>query len=484
MRLPLGLTCGLALVAAMAAGAPADSAQTGAAPTDDRPYYWIGVTAFRAPGVSSENLYLRHSLPLLLREHLSGIDMHHFAASELAAYRRALIQRELARLGQTLAALRRERDELLFREIPRPLRQARLADYEKRIAETVDRLAELREMSPEQVTTADVKPIRLKLGEGSGQLLEAPSFSPLTMARSLDVDLLVWGVVEEIQDYLYWEVHALDTFQEKEVYFASNASSREDLYPSLEAASRGLADLAWGRDWASLEVSSSPEGAAVLVDERYRGQAPLSLRYLVPGEHRVSVSAEGYQTEVREVTLSPYSTESLAFTLPKLATDLLSLQSEPEGAAVYRDALRLGDTPLQLPRPEELTRLLLRLPGFRDTPLYLDASAEDVIRVTLEPLLPDPAQLQRRRRDAFYASFGLFALSLPLPFFSYARVNNLYVGVQSAYLAGNNSELVRLIGDWKNAYNTYWATAGISAALFVNVMIQLLRYIAAADREG
>jgi serine/threonine protein kinase/formylglycine-generating enzyme required for sulfatase activity len=57
----------------------------------------------------------------------------------------------------------------------------------------------------------------------------------------------------------------------------------------------------------------------------------------------------------------------------------LAVNSEPAGAAVYLGNVRLGDTPLTLERHRVgLVRLVLKLPGYRDTPVNAMVSASDV----------------------------------------------------------------------------------------------------------
>lgn len=50
-----------------------------------------------------------------------------------------------------------------------------------------------------------------------------------------------------------------------------------------------------------LRVEADVADASVFVDRRYVGKAPLELRDVTPGSHRVNVSAEGYELHGRDV---------------------------------------------------------------------------------------------------------------------------------------------------------------------------------------
>jgi hypothetical protein len=56
---------------------------------------------------------------------------------------------------------------------------------------------------------------------------------------------------------------------------------------------------------AKINITSDPPGATVYVDGRERGQAPLRITALTPGDHAVRVVSTGYLENQRTVTLAP-----------------------------------------------------------------------------------------------------------------------------------------------------------------------------------
>ena len=150
---------------------------------------------------------------------------------------------------------------------------------------------------------------------------------------------------------------------------------------------------------------------------------------------------------------------------------------------VYQDSIWLGSTPLQVNTPLEQHRLLFRREGYADYPLYLNRGAGEAVFITLQPDLLDPQEVQKKRRNSFYASFGFFALTLPLPIFFYGLAGDYAMGYQQAWLY-NRAEANRLYATGNLFYYAYLGTLALSTSLFINMMINLIRYIGSADRKA
>jgi hypothetical protein len=70
---------------------------------------------------------------------------------------------------------------------------------------------------------------------------------------------------------------------------------------------------------AVLEVTSSPSGATVSVDGTLRGQTPLRLDDLSPGEYRIMLTRDGYLENTQVVTLLPAASDTISVTLTAVA---------------------------------------------------------------------------------------------------------------------------------------------------------------------
>jgi len=462
-----------------AAGPKASDPPAGLA--DDEADWVLGFAAFRGRDLSPENLHLLHSIPLLLQRGLTSVGVHYFTAEEKLGYRKAVIQRALRKRAAALETLRRERDALLFKESDPAVRESKTGQYDLKIREAVEELNRLAALPPEAVEFPDSKPIRLAAGDRDEALLAAPLFSPLQAALQKSVNRLVWGRVEEVQGFLYLEVHALDAALQRDTFTYNDALARDELGAAIEQLVEGLKRDVWGRDWASLAVRTDPPQAAIYLDGVLVGAGQARLDFIAPGQREVRVELEGYAAQTRTVDLQSYTLLELEVELEKLERPTIRLTSEPPGAAVYRGSTWLGETPLQLSEPDSPDRILLRLRGCRDLPLYLGGGAGDRPEAVLSPLSRDPLEAQKKARDRFYKAFGLFALSVPFPFFCWGLAGDYWVAVN---YASTYEEAVRLYGCYSGFYWGMWATLGLSATLAVNMILQLARYIRAADRRG
>jgi len=465
-------------------------------PRDTEEHWTVAFARFQGVNLSSENLYLTHSLPLLLRESLSGAHTHFFGTEERRGYQEWILRQERRRLGQTLQSLRQERDALFFQALSATERSEKLAAYDEKLAATVERVNTVRGMDPGLIEFPERKPIlfrgaRARIAEGgfrgdagapaaAAGLIEAAVLSPLRIAREEGVNLLIWGSLEEVQGYLYLEVRALDAHLGREVFFYSDAAEPEELYAGLEEATADLSRLLWGRGRASLAVETAPVGAQVYVEGVYAGRAPVQVDYLVPGPVELRVEAQGYLTELLRLELEPDALARELVVLEKRSPDPLWVTSDPPGAAIYDGSVWLGATPLVVQRPERLSRVALRLEGYPEKIVYLGPESGAQVSVSFALADPGPAELQARRRDAFYTAFGVFALSVPFPLFFWGATNDSYA---ASLLAGTYDEALRLAGQVEGYYNAYLATLGVSGALLVNMVVHLVRYIRAADRR-
>ncbi|MDD1654278.1 MAG: PEGA domain-containing protein [Methanomicrobiales archaeon] len=120
----------------------------------------------------------------------------------------------------------------------------------------------------------------------------------------------------------------------------------------------------------SLDVSSTPSGAAIYVDDVYKGVTPLTVTQ-PPGEHAVRLTKAGYEEHSETVTVTSGQTGRISATLvPQAATTgSLSLTSNPSGARVTLDGGRTGTTPWVTDVSAGSHTLVFSLPG------YLDATA-------------------------------------------------------------------------------------------------------------
>jgi CRISPR/Cas system-associated exonuclease Cas4 (RecB family) len=171
------------------------------------------------------------------------------------------------------------------------------------------------------------------------------------------------------------------------------------------APASGTAAATSGR----LVVTSTPAGAAVLIDGQSRGRTPLTIRGLSFATHTVVVARSGYKNETRRVRLSPGTAlgdvtveltrlrAAPAATPPTHAapqaaaakTGSIVVDSRPRGATVFVDGKRLGVTPMRVPDvPAGSHTIRLELAGHKPVTSTLVVASGDPTRftVTLEQI--------------------------------------------------------------------------------------------------
>ena len=85
-----------------------------------------------------------------------------------------------------------------------------------------------------------------------------------------------------------------------------------------------------------VELVSNPAGAAVNVNGAFQGRAPLTLR-LRPGQpHTITLTAPGYETATRELSVAADSGQTLDIDLV-VQLGIVEVLSDPPAAQIFLD---------------------------------------------------------------------------------------------------------------------------------------------------
>ena len=93
----------------------------------------------------------------------------------------------------------------------------------------------------------------------------------------------------------------------------------------------------------SLDITTTPTGAQIFVDDKYAGVSPKKLEGVLAGPHTVKAQAENYQPAEKQVEVGHQQTEAVAIELAGLPGKIL-VTSIPEGAEVKIDGEKKGVT--------------------------------------------------------------------------------------------------------------------------------------------
>jgi hypothetical protein len=95
----------------------------------------------------------------------------------------------------------------------------------------------------------------------------------------------------------------------------------------------------------TLNITSVPDNASVVLNGSYQGRAPLSIPGLAPGTYLVNVSRFNYEPISTTATVEAGATTEVTATLrPKTGT--LSINTTPEGAQIVLDGTPVGISPV------------------------------------------------------------------------------------------------------------------------------------------
>lgn len=94
----------------------------------------------------------------------------------------------------------------------------------------------------------------------------------------------------------------------------------------------------------AMELSSVPDGASVMIEEKYRGKTPLTISDLSPGTYAVTFSQFGYQKFIAQVPVEAGKISEVTATLWPDSGSLM-INSVPSGASVLVDGTIPGITP-------------------------------------------------------------------------------------------------------------------------------------------
>lgn len=103
------------------------------------------------------------------------------------------------------------------------------------------------------------------------------------------------------------------------------------------------------------------------------------------------------------------------------------------------------------------------------------------LRLALRPA----DDLQRRARERFYGSLGVFIVTLPLPILLWAVSLDYATSFLQASASGSVEDQIGLAIAYRRLYGEYLGGLFFSATLAVNAALDLAAYVRSADRpEG
>lgn len=442
-------------------------------PSDPSTDYRVAVSAFQGEGLTSENEYLKQAIPSLIVQTLSPLGKHHFDAVELAAYRRTVLDGAIDKQRQAIDKLFQSRSELLFGS--KDLESA-LESSTKGIAAAESRLSFLQGLDASKIVVERDKPLKLVSAASGEQLLPYPDVSPAKTARDNKLGILIWGSIDQVEDYLVVHISVYDAALGRNVYDFGKTYSPSGVLGSVSEVSKELVRSVLGRDFGSLTLAVEPGSALVYVDGTFFGIGAATIRYMRTGKHQVEVRSPGYSAGRLEVEISPFQDAKESMTLEAVPRPEVLIRSTPAGADVYLASEWQGKTPTLVPRPSSDEAMVLRLKGYHDYATTLNEQSLARVNVSLLPDAFNSEEYVSGLRNRFYTSFGAFALSIIVPVSFYSLMQDSLFNLSTTTSTAEAQRLKNEIGVW---YYSFLGGAFVSSALFVNTIIDISEYLQA-----
>jgi hypothetical protein len=439
--------------------------------TDSRGTIKVGMCVFSGIDLDVDSLSLQTSVPQQLLREIKKVPSRYLGDDEMRAYRRMAYIGAIMSKGADLQKSVKERDTYLFTSD---------SDYDLTVnrmskRDTIDssrkELGRLVQGMPSDISVSRVKPLEWKQPTDA-ELFPAVNGDLGICALQNDLDIVIAGSVEQIDGYYLVRLRAYHRVMDAEILSAEATSARDDFPARLHALGLTLADALAGRADKSITLIPTPANADVYLDGNYAGTGTVTLDYLEPGKHRLSLSATGYAPREEIVSVDEETSSEYRLALEKLTLRNLAIKSDPPGASVYLGATNIGRTPLEMRAPNESVTLTIRLDGFQDK-MFVLTDEVAAVDLALEKDEVKFTELYNKRRDSFYGSFGLFVLSIPCVMLTYSGWQSLYYAAASSSTELSD-DFIATYYAWNVAF---FGAAGLSGILLGNCVIHFIPYI-------
>ncbi len=448
-------------------------------PSDTSDTWRVGVSQLLGRNLSGENSYLSFSISQIIFETISQCETHLFSADESKAFRNKLIEKRKFAIKKEINTLITSLDNTFFAPEKNKEEIKRLG---KRLEQKREELEFVESLHYEDLQVEEKKEVEIVTTQEEGGLFPYPVVSPRHTGEQASLQLFIYGVVEQIEGYLFLEIKAWNTNLEEVVFEYRDGFSKEEAGKKAALVGEKLLEVVLGHQWAMLTITTGPETGDIYIDEVFYAQGHIETVLLSPGTYELLVRVPGYLPYETTVSLQANQKESIEVTLEAKFMERIRIKSIPDNAAVYLDTAWVGYTPVSIMKPESPQELLVQKEGYRDAVLSLYPDSEDVLSISLSPDVFEWEEYIEKKRDAFYLSFGFFALSVPIPVILYSLSEDLAAGYNLAFAQRNLGEMERIYKDASITYNSYIGSLFLSATLLVNTFIHLFDYLLTATR--
>lgn len=205
--------------------------------------------------------------------------------------------------------------------------------------------------------------------------------------------------------------------KQKSVSTKSSSSAPD----SVKTATDSLPAQVASAPQCTLSIKTDPAGAAVYIDDSLKGETPLTIPGVAPGNYTLILKKKGCFLKKAEIAVdSSTRQKDLAFVL--LQPGFLKVESTPSGAELWIDDKKEGTTPYQTDRikpGDHSIKLTLKKYTPMERTITISNGGRDSLNMTLEytreykdEMAAEEAARSREKKERMYLGIvsGVFAL--------------------------------------------------------------------------
>lgn len=454
------------------------------------PEWVIAAEKFTASGVPKVYESFPEMIPRLILARISAIRERMVLPNEKELRKLQELSSARLKLIRDRADLILERDQVVLSsndyltkrrtksEIKKKIaaKEKEIAEYDKKIQAILD----LHEKDNDKKAKAEYGAGTnvISLWKNGKELYTRPD--SLTLANALGKDkisALVCGTVEDIAGYLYVTVKIDTGIAGMPYEEVSEAASYDDVSMLVSTLTVRLIPQIANRDPVKLVLAVEPVAAQVYVDGKLVPPDDNEVTVFA-GEHIVSVSAPGYESATKKARFEGADAFNVKIALQEEKTVTISFDTLKTSATIFLNTRYYGETPTEITLPLKPV-IGEAMNGDVETWFVLmpDKKMSEGSHMTVKTNKTDTGKNIDRRRNAFYWSLGALYLSLPVSMLSYGVAQDKY----NAYNDGRMPQTDASVTEVNNWIKVSTISRGVSLALGVNVIYQLVRYIVAAN---
>jgi len=438
----------------------------------------VGFARFEGEDLLDENVRFTYAVPVDLFQPVLRCPFHFLDKDEITGSREQLKRQELIQLEKKLHSLLAQR-ATEFIEQEADAGDDNLKELEREIEAQRKKIQELKSESASEWKVPSQQRVILSDHNQEGELYDPPQLPLKLWTEEQDLDCLIQGRIEPLEELLYIEVRAYlrATNQSRIIY-------RDSFFPKeseklVNDITKALRTFLYGRQWADISLEVDPVTAEVYVDgDAAELDETGTIRYLEPGLHSIEVREPGYIAQSKLIDVNANSTEEVQLLLEKENPQTWLIKSEPSGADVFLESRQVGRTPLLLKEQVPPASVLISKEGYSDR-LYVMEGESTGLTAHLHPTAVDIDAVVENSRNRFYRGLAAFLFSLPLTVISYGQSIEYAYAYNTAFTdpATSSGELQRLHARSNLWYTAYAGSMLLNGILLTDTFLHMRQYI-------